>query len=474
MSPLPERRSLRQQLNRLVPHKLWSYLLITTGCLVVISLLALGRLNSEFGVEAMRSSQVYKAQIDRLNALLVTTLNAETGVRGYLASNLNPVYLEPYHWSEREIVPLLDKMSRDYPDGSPEQAEFEMLKGLVALKRELLADAIKLGRPPTSVSSNQTGPGKAYMDQIRFSIDALRARLEERNRQLIDESVRRFKNIQRTLTALAIGALGLIIALFAVQQRQAALRNRIAELLKHENDVLESTVVQRTRELSDLASYLTDAREAEKARLAREMHDELGALLTAAKMDASWLLRSLGANSGPDIQARFRRLIDTIGSGITIKRRIIDDLRPPLLQGLGLVEALRAMSDDLRAEYDLTLKLPDKDIHCPEQQALALFRIVQEAVTNIRKYADAHHLELGLEVTDGDIHLWIEDDGNGFDPVSPMLNRHGLAGMKHRVQMFEGDFALVSAPGQGTRIDARMPLREGPPPPESVHDQTMS
>ncbi|WP_298622161.1 CHASE3 domain-containing protein [uncultured Zoogloea sp.] len=472
--PPSDRLPLRQQITRLLPHKLWSYLLVTTGCLAVISLLAFGRLHSEFGIEAMRSTQDYKARLDRIDALLVAVLNAETGVRGYLVSGRNPVYLDSYELSEKEVGPLLEKMSQDFPEGGPDRAEFEMLRGLVALKRSLLNESIRLGQPPPLISQGTGGPGKAYMDQIRTSIDALRARLEERNHQVVEESVRRLSSIQRTVTALAAGALGLIIALFAVQQRQAALRARIAELLKHENDVLESTVVQRTRELSDLASYLTDSREAEKARLAREMHDELGALLTAAKMDASWLLRSLGANSSPDIQARFRRLIDTIGSGITIKRRIIDDLRPPLLQGLGLVEALRAVSDDLRHEYELKLNLPDKDIHCPEQQALALFRIVQEAITNIRKYANAHHLELGLEVKGRDIHLWIADDGDGFDVASPTLNRHGLAGMKHRVQMFEGNFSLISAPGKGTRIDARMPLLDGPPPPESVHHQPVA
>lgn len=466
--------SLRQQLNRLLPHRFWPYLLIATGCVVVSTLLVFGRLHSEFGIEAMRSTQAFKTQIDRLNALLVLVLDAETSVRGYLLTGLNPVYLEPYEATERDIQALLDMINKDFPEGSSDRNEFEMLTGLIDAKRGLLTRMVREGRLTSIVPPGQSGTGKVYMDQIRVSITRLRERLEERSQHLVLESEKRLNDTHRAITALALGALGLIIALFAVQQRQAVLRVRIADLLAHENDVLESTVVQRTRELSDLASYLTDTREAEKARLAREMHDELGALLTAAKMDTSWLLRSLGPDISPDIQARFRRLIDTIGSGITLKRRIIDDLRPPLLQGLGLVEALRAMSDDLGSEYKVTLQLPERDIHCPEQQALALFRIAQEAVTNIRKYANARHLSLGLEVVDGEIHLWIADDGSGFDTASPKLNRHGLAGMKHRVQMFEGQFSLVSTPGEGTRIDARMPLRHAPPPPESVDHEPMA
>lgn len=466
--------SIRQQLNRLVPHRLWSYVLIVTGCVLVSTLLVFGRLHSDFASDAMRSTQVFKTQIDRLNSLLVLVLDAETSVRGYLLTDRNPAYLEPYEASERNIPALLGAINGDFPEGSADRSEFELLTGLIDAKRQVLAKVVREGRPTAVVPPGQSGMGKVYMDQIRVSIARLREGLEARNQHLVAESARRLADTQRTITILALGALGLIIALFAVQQRQAILRARIAELLANENDVLESTVVQRTRELSDLASYLTDAREAEKARLAREMHDELGALLTAAKMDTSWLLRSLGKDISPDIQGRFRRLIDTIGSGITLKRRIIDDLRPPLLQGLGLVEALRAMTSDLSGEYTITLKLPETDINCPEQQALALFRIAQEAVTNIRKYAGARQLELGLAAQDGEIHLWIADDGCGFDPASPKLNRHGLAGMKHRVQMFGGQFAVRSTPGSGTRIDARMPLGDAPPPPESIHHEPVA
>ncbi|HND24938.1 MAG TPA: CHASE3 domain-containing protein [Rhodocyclaceae bacterium] len=446
---------------RLVRH--WPVFLVILGVGLLLGLLTIGRLHSEFGVSALRTSQAYNSQIDRLNRLLIVLLDAETGVRGFIASGLNPVYLEPYQQAEQDIGPLLKAISNDYPQGTQDHTEFELLGQLIAVKRQLLAETVRIRRVPTVVPPGETGPGKAYMDQIRLSIAVLRGRLEERNARSIAESTKRFNDTRTLVTVLALGAVGLVLALFAVQQRQTVLRARIAELLERENIALESTVAERTRELSDLASYLTTARELEQARLARELHDELGALLTAAKMDASWLLRSLGAQSTPDIQARFRRLIDTIGSGITIKRRVVSDLRPPLLQGLGLVEALRALSDDLHDEYRVTLQLPGENIDCDEEQALALFRIVQESVTNIRKYARARAIEVGLAVDAGVVRLWVKDDGVGFDPDNPQLNRHGLAGMKHRVQMFEGRFTVTSAPGAGTRIDATMPLRPAAP-----------
>lgn len=455
--------SLREQLVRLRPRRLWPVLLVALGCTLVLSLLGFGRLHAQFGEQAMRDAQVYRVQIDRFDTLLAMVLDAETGVRGYLLNDRKKVYLDAYAESQRDIEPLLARIEADYPPGSADRPVFEALARQIRLKLALLADTIAAGRVISAGPPGQGGTGKAYMDQIRQSIKVLRDSLEARNQTLVDESIKRFRDMEHAVTGLALGALGLIVALFGVQQRQATLRARLAALLERENVALESTVSLRTRELSDLASYLTDAREAERARLARELHDELGALLTAAKMDASWLLRSLGAAAGPDIQARFRRLIDTIGSGITIKRRIIDDLRPPLLQGLGLVEALRALTDELRGEYKLTLHLPASEPPCTDEQSLALFRIVQESLTNTRKYARAHHIEIGLERVGDLLHLWVSDDGDGFDLDSPQLNRHGLAGMKHRTQMFEGHFEVRSAPGQGTRIDARMPLRRPAP-----------
>lgn len=463
--------TLREQLARLRSGHLWPYLLVVLGCALLIGVLSFGRLYSEFGITALRTSQTYKTQIERFDRLMILMLDAETGVRGFIASGLNPVYLEPYRDSERQLDTLLAAIANDYAAGSNDRREFEMLSQLITLKRQLLANVVRDGGVASLPPKGESGPGKAYMDQIRLSATVLRGRLDERNAQSVAESVKRFYDIQRMVTLLALGAIGLVLALFVVQQRQSVLRARIAELLERENVALESTVADRTRELSDLASYLTDAREAEKARLARELHDELGALLTAAKMDASWLLRSLGANAAPDIQARFRRLIDTIGSGITIKRRVVSDLRPPLLQGLGLVEALRALGDELRTEYATTLHLPDDDVKCSEEQSLALFRIVQESVTNIRKYAHAHAIELGLTVEDGCVKLWVVDDGDGFDLANPRLNRHGLAGMKHRAQMFAGVFAVKSSPGAGTRVEATMPLQTNPP---SIDDQTMA
>ena len=260
---------------------------------------------------------------------------------------------------------------------------------------------------------------------------------------------------------LGASVLALLLVLVLVLYRQDRLRERMAHLLRSENERLHTEVAHRTQELSSLATYLTNAREAEQARLARELHDELGSLLTAAKLDAGWIARKLPAEAVAPLRSRFDRLLDTLNQGIALKRKVVADLRPPLLSELGLVEALRALPDsgDIGEHGGrLEIELPDTLPDVPAQTALALYRIAQEALTNVRRYAQARSVRLHLAVEGDELVLAVEDDGVGFDPAAREHNRHGLAGMAHRVQMLAGRLDIASAPGKGTRITARVPF----------------
>jgi signal transduction histidine kinase len=245
-----------------------------------------------------------------------------------------------------------------------------------------------------------------------------------------------------------------------VIERQFKLREQISRILKNENQRLDALVQERTSELSELASYLTNVREAEKLRLARELHDELGALLTAAKMELGWIARNLDDSIPEVCRERLARLEEFLNNGIAMKRRIIDGLRPPLLEELGLINALRALGAefDQGAEETLSLDLPDTDIDLDPASTLALYRIAQEALTNIRKHARAHRIGISLTETQGKLEIVIKDDGIGFLSSDKTIRHHGLAGMKHRVQMCGGEFFLSSQLGKGTEIVARIAL----------------
>lgn len=193
--------------------------------------------------------------------------------------------------------------------------------------------------------------------------------------------------------------------------------------------------------------------------LARELHDELGALLTAAKLDADWVERTLPEEVREKVASRMARLRQTLTSGITLKRRITNNLRPALLHDLGLIAALKSLAEEFQRgnEIDLRLDLPESEPDLPQTVSLSLFRIVQEAFTNIQNHSRAHHVNLSLRLDKTAIELIIEDDGFGFDPTSPQIARHGLSGIKHRVFTHGGKLDIQTAPGEGVRIRVMLP-----------------
>lgn len=457
--PLPSSfpRHLKQQARR------WRFTLFALGCALVILVLASSYWQASASLQALGALRAQSERIGRLDSLLLQLTDAESGVRGFLLSR-NRDYLAPYKAGIATIGYTLEDIRRDLEPSRENEQALADLSGMIALKLRILDDAVEHRSVRDEAPRGQEADGKRYMDRIRDTVNALKARELAEGQRSFERSIGHFHRTRWVVAGLAGGALLLLLSLYLVLQRQLRLREQIADLLQGENRRLDALVQARTDELSNLASYLTNTREAEQARLARELHDELGALLTAVKMDAAWILRKLDPLALAPFRERFERLLKTLDSGIALKRRLTDDLRPPLLQELGLVTALRALGEDFQraCEIRVELELPDDDFPLPPERALALYRIAQEGLTNIRKHARAHQVELGLRREEGRVVLRLADDGQGFDPGLTSLRRHGLAGMRHRVQMFSGDFDLASRPGHGTRIVASIPAADPP------------
>lgn len=401
-------------------------------------------------------SEVNQKRIDRLDQLWVLLVDAEASALSFLLMR-SDVYLEPYRNTAARLEPLMASMNFDIPPGSDDHADFQALKRLVDAKFHYLGEMLSHGKVPVALSQDHGELGKQLMDEIRVRLAVLKARREKAHQDLENMYLARADNIQYIGYVLGIASLLLIISLFLVQQRQVALRARIQELLKTENSRLEAKVAARTRELSNLASNLTNAQEEERQHIARELHDEMGSALTAAKMDASWLRRSLGTRVDDSIQERLLRLIENIGGTISLTRRLVDDLQPPLLKGLGLTEALRSLGQQFEIDMPVEMSFPEHELNLSAEQSLALFRVAQESLTNVRKYAKASQVKLSLQEEGGVVLLSIRDNGVGFDTQDIELHGHGIAGIKHRTQMFHGSLTLSSSPGKGTHIEVRIP-----------------
>lgn len=224
---------------------------------------------------------------------------------------------------------------------------------------------------------------------------------------------------------------------------------------------VERRIEERTRELASLTNFLQTHSEREKALLARELHDALGGILTPAKMDLAWLEERLGNH--PEYGERMRRLSALIDSGIDLKRRIIENLRPSLLDHLGLASALHWYVEEAcrTAGIESRLMISERLERLPSDLEIALYRLVQESVNNIVKHAQAKVLDLTLERTAEGLKLGIADDGVGIADLEYAKRlSHGLAGMMHRVRSVNGSFDVHSQLGKGTRIDVFVPLKK--------------
>ncbi|QID19506.1 histidine kinase [Nitrogeniibacter mangrovi] len=436
----------------------WRDLLMILGGVVVLVVSALSVWQAMSSERALAELDLQAERLGRLDSLLIRMVEAESGVRGYLLSRKKG-YLTPYFDNLTAIEYTLEQIRHDVGPGAQDQEDLAQLTGLVTLKLRILASAVSQGNAGTEAPPGRAEPeGLRYMEKIRMRVAALKYRMATRAQQSLDRSIVHIRSTRWVVAVLSVVAVLLLVWLYVLQQRQARLGARIDALLRTENDHLEAQVRARTAELSDLASYLTDTREAEQARLARELHDELGALLTAAKMDAGWIGRKLDGADADGLRERIERLKGMLDEGIALKRRITDGLRPPLLEELGLSAALQELAEDFarRDGVAVALSLPEAPIELPPDRALALYRIAQEALTNVRRHARATQVSLRLACTATGIELTVEDDGVGFTP-SAGAHHHGLAGMRHRMQMFAGRCDIASAPGAGTRIHACMP-----------------
>jgi signal transduction histidine kinase len=216
-------------------------------------------------------------------------------------------------------------------------------------------------------------------------------------------------------------------------------------------------VEDRTRELSALSNHLQALSEREKSELARKLHDELGGLLTAAKMDLSWLQSRL---EGAPIQERLAQLGSVLDEAMDLKRRVVEELRPSLLDHFGLPTALRTYVESTCAKAGLASQIVIEHTceSMPKDTTIALFRVVQEGLSNIIRHAQAKTVKLELSGEDSHCSVTLSDDGRGFDALSSQFRwSHGLMGMRQRAEALGGRLDIESRVGGGTRVRVEIP-----------------
>jgi PAS domain S-box-containing protein len=239
------------------------------------------------------------------------------------------------------------------------------------------------------------------------------------------------------------------------EETRLILANDISEKIKGENNLKHSY-----EEIRLLASHLQEIREEERAVIAREIHDELGQQLTGLKMDMSWISKRLYLQDNGQIKQKIDGTLKLLDVTIKTVRRIATDLRPSILDNLGLIAAIEWQSEDFEKRTGIITRFTAdmNEFDFSPQMAIGLFRICQESLTNIARHAEAKNSYITLQQKNGELLLTITDNGKGFD-VDKISHKKtlGLIGMRERALMMGGEYEMVSEKGKGTTLFIRIP-----------------
>lgn len=240
---------------------------------------------------------------------------------------------------------------------------------------------------------------------------------------------------------------------------QKAVENKKIQM---EKEKAEEEMQELNGQLHELTAHLHKVREEEQSRLAREIHDQLGQLITGLKMDLGWIKKNTVDVEKPlGFQKRLNEMSSTLDEAVITIRKVASDLRPSTLDDLGLADTLEWQGKEFkkRSGVNVYFKHSAKGFAFNPEVATGLFRIYQEALTNIARHAEAKNVITTLDVTGNQIILSVEDDGKGFD-TTQQKKTLGLLGMKERAKMFEGILNIKSEPDKGTRVTVTVPLGE--------------
>ena len=434
-------------------------LILPLVVLAVAALIALNELGYRRSTTAAESMFAEQEKRGTLYRLLQQVLDAETGQRGYLLTG-DDQYLIPYREASAKINVTLDTLRAGYHDDKEQLARFAELSRVISRKLAELEVTIKIravgGDSENWMQVIRTDLGRDYMNAARYiALDMIAMSTERMKATQLQ--------IDRSLTVSRIGvtlAALLFLLAFILYLRQTEKLDVVAEAQRRsmalERDGLERQVRERTARLTVLANHLQKVQENEREHLARELHDELGALLTAAKFDVA-RIRSKLVGENELLAQRLVHLSDTLNSVIALKRRIVEDLRPSSLSNLGLIAALEILVREFGEHTNLSVSTDLEAVDLDEESQLTAYRVVQESLTNISKYAEAKAVSVSLHHFAHFVALDVRDDGVGFDLATRLNASHGFAGMRHRVEALKGTLDVRSSPGNGTAIHVELP-----------------
>src|SRR5882724_458161 len=406
----------------------------------------------------LQKSSAREHSIDELQNSLSRSVGAQ---RGFLLT-ADQRYIDTYTRVVAEVEPRLENLRAAYAgsDAGASVRDLQVLMGKRLADLSMIQAIQKTQGTAAAIALVKTSVGADTGVIIGDILDRLRDRegVEHHAAAAHWESslaLSRWITLGGTIFNMLL--VGIATRLVYLDIRR---RTTLTAELRDQKMRLEGEVEDRTRELVELSTHLQNVAEREKASLARELHDELGGLLVGARMDISWAEQH-HAKSDPDLKLRLHRVQQSLSAGVDLKRRIIEELRPTLLDNVGLFAALRWQMKETCGSAGLKCieSYPDEEPRFKSDASIALFKIAQEVFSNILKHAGAKTADISLDMDDETLLLRIADDGIGI-PVGQFMAiaSHGLASMRHRVRALGGRLDVRSPASGGTTLLVRIPV----------------
>jgi signal transduction histidine kinase len=426
-------------------------IVITVGGLVILES---GRMRIASEYETALDAKGATAQLSSL-AADIATLTAEERA---FALKPDAAYKDHFDQATQRVKRTLAALDAYYRRIGDDTALASFAQISAAAEEEIQQGSARIAQD--RITALAPPDSSATLDA---ALSLLRLNEEQRAQKALDAS-----RADQRISTLCVGALcALNIVLFLLLFRNLGIQldkqDRVQKKLITQQEELDRLVFERTRQLEALAWHLQSVSENEKTELARELHDELGSILTASKMDVAWVRGKL-REAEPAMAEKLARALGNLDQGIALKRRIIEDMRPTVLANFGLVTALRSLVDEAaqRNGWSVEALLPSDDVKLGENIEIALFRVAQETLTNAAKYAHASCIRVALSLDTDSVSLLIADDGIGIKPGDlQRVQTHGLVGMRQRVSARGGRFEIERATPHGTSIRVSMPLERG-------------
>ena len=407
----------------------------------------------------MEHSWAVKDKLKNINLLI---MDSESSLRGYFMSG-NVVYLRPWEIAKAKLETEFAELKKQVSDNSVQLKNLAELRVLYDKKAAAFENGIAIYKQnglPEILNLAKVGEGREIMDEIRL-LDIIMEKEEDETL-----AARRHHFYKEHKDALFIGtainaiAILVLVLFYRLIHRSFYNQRCVENALKIANDNLESTVLKRTEQLSVLSRHLLNVAEEEKAKLARELHDEIGSSLTAISMDLSVVIDKL-KDKEPVLVTQLQRAKRAVLDTVDLKRRIIEGLRPSMLDNLGLSASIQHHYEEATAVAGLTYvaDISEDFDKIDPAWSIALFRISQEALNNIIKYAGASHVKLSLTRKNAGLWLQVMDDGVGIPHDTIITSRsHGLLGMRERALLLGGSFNIKPGDGsRGTSIEVFIP-----------------